>query len=256
MFFHERTFYKQFTLSELYVMRYTPKIITLAIDKRELSSFLFVVEGKYKYEYGDTCFTVCAGEAVYLPKNAVYSYTILSEKTTCIQVSFQLKCNNDYFEFSDHPLLIYLQNKPINRIFENIYEDFSENGFSVYSGVYELLSIISEAGIKNNPSPLRPAVEYLTVHFTNKIYIHELAMMCGLSESHFRRLFAKELGISPIKYKNRLLCTSALYMMRNEKMSVSQVAEALGFTDIYNFSQMFKKEMGMSPKKYLEKNYS
>ena len=33
-------------------------------------------------------------------------------------------------------------------------------------------------------------------------------------------------------------------------MNVGEIADVLGFSDIYTFSQAFKKEIGVSPKQY------
>ena len=34
-------------------------------------------------------------------------------------------------------------------------------------------------------------------------------------------------------------------------VNISEIAESLGFDNVYAFSQFFKKEIGISPKKYM-----
>ena len=99
-------------------------------------------------------------------------------------------------------------------------------------------------------SRIEPALEYIKRHFTERLYISELADRCTLSEAHLRRLFQKHMGMSPVQYKNHLLVMTAASMLRTQNMSVSEVAAALQFPDLYTFSQLFKKKMGISPKAY------
>jgi len=93
-------------------------------------------------------------------------------------------------------------------------------------------------------------VDFLKTNFDKDVSVKELAMLCGLSESHFRRLFLKKMGMSPKKYKISILMKHASALLKSEDMNISEVAESLNFCSIYAFSRAFKKEMGISPKKY------
>ena len=92
--------------------------------------------------------------------------------------------------------------------------------------------------------------KYIKKNFTGKIYVKELEKECNLSASQIRRIFQKELKLSPIEYKNTLLINSACNMLKGDN-TVSEISESLGFDNIYAFSQFFKKHTGVSPKKYL-----
>lgn len=67
-----------------------------------------------------------------------------------------------------------------------------------------------------------------------------------------RRLFAEKLHTTPVGYKNAQAAQAACTLLRMDGMRVSEVATALGYPDIYTFSQAFKKEIGVSPKKYAD----
>ena len=58
------------------------------------------------------------------------------------------------------------------------------------------------------------------------------------------------MGKSPVRYKNQLVMKYACRMLESGAMNVSEISNALGFSDIYTFSQTFKKEIGISPSRY------
>ena len=78
----------------------------------------------------------------------------------------------------------------------------------------------------------------------------EYAEMAGLSEYHFIRKFKKMTGMSPTKYKSKLLAEKAGELLRSTDMNITEIAYSLGFDDSLYFSRFFKKNTGVSPKKY------
>ena len=78
----------------------------------------------------------------------------------------------------------------------------------------------------------------------------KLAEMCYLGEAQFFNLFKKELGMSPIKYKNYLRMEQAKMLILSGECSQAEIAAMLGFENVYYFSRMFKSYVGESPSKY------
>lgn len=77
--------------------------------------------------------------------------------------------------------------------------------------------------------------------------VGELARMAGLSESRFRLLFGQLTGTSVTRYQNRLRIQAAQDLLASGQFSVGEVADRLGFRDIYYFSRLFKQMTGMPP---------
>ncbi|MDF3026188.1 MAG: AraC family transcriptional regulator [Fluviicola sp.] len=91
--------------------------------------------------------------------------------------------------------------------------------------------------------------EFIDSNFTDALTIEQIARIAGMSEYHFFRLFKQIIGMTPYQYilSNRLK-TSA--QMLKADYSVSDIAIAMGFSDIYSFSKTFKKHFGLSPTLY------
>ena len=83
--------------------------------------------------------------------------------------------------------------------------------------------------------------------------VSELTKSAGCSESYFRVLFRKEIGMSPKEYIKKCKMDYALKLLRDEKRKVKDVAEILGYNDIYEFSKQFKTIFGKSPSKLVKR---
>ena len=85
--------------------------------------------------------------------------------------------------------------------------------------------------------------------------IAEIAEQCGVSECYFRRLFQEYSGESPMNFRQRYRIEKAKQLLlSDEHYTVGEIAEMLGFSDIYHFSKTFKKHFGLSPREYIKEN--
>ena len=248
-------------VKNIFVMSYSPKVPEMQIDCRPSSSFLYILQGEYRYTFGNTEFIASAGSTVYLPKRSAYRYSVISKQTRCIQVTFDIETdegeNTSDILFAKVPAVLNAsQNSGAHRLFDALQKYFCENDeFAVFSVLYGIIARFNRSVGQKTQSAgdmykIMPAVEYLNRNFTEKIRVDALAEMCGISQSHLRRLFIKHIGLPPIGYKNRILAETARNLIKSENMNVSEIAYSLNFSDIYTFSQFFKKETGISPKKY------
>ena len=77
-----------------------------------------------------------------------------------------------------------------------------------------------------------------------------------LNYDYIRKLFKKEIGVSPAEYllKERMALASQLLSSgisnRFSHYSISQVAEACGYSEPLYFSRVFKKYFGVAPSEY------
>ena len=97
---------------------------------------------------------------------------------------------------------------------------------------------------------VQDALLYLNSNFASPIRISELAVRLQVSQQYLARLFKAEVGMSPIRYLNRLRIEKAKEFMRTNAVNISEAALAVGFDNIYYFSRLFKQLEGMSPSAY------
>lgn len=97
------------------------------------------------------------------------------------------------------------------------------------------------------------AFEYILQHLHDPdISNATLSKRCGISDTYFRSLFTQMYQISPMQYVKRRRIQEAQNMLASGDMSVSEVAEAVGYSSIYSFSKAFKTSTGLSPSDYIQ----
>lgn len=98
---------------------------------------------------------------------------------------------------------------------------------------------------------LTPAIKYMEQHYMDiSLNISVLAKEAHISVSHFHKLFRKCCNITPGEYLLNLRLQKAQIMLLNSNLSVTEIAESCGFTNLYHFSRVFKKNKGISPSQY------
>lgn len=120
----------------------------------------------------------------------------------------------------------------------------------------KLISLIATVSQKMNFDEakenelLSPAMLDMHMNFTSQRTNDDYAKMCGLSKSHFIRLFHKYIGMPPQKYRTEIAMREARHLLKSN--SVSSTANLLGYTDVFYFSRVFKKTVGISPREYIK----
>jgi len=82
------------------------------------------------------------------------------------------------------------------------------------------------------------------------IGIQALLETLGFSYPHLCRVFHDQFGLSPGRYRNAQRLERAKSLLRNSRLSVSEIAYASGFDDPGYFSRKFRQQNGTSPKAF------
>lgn len=82
--------------------------------------------------------------------------------------------------------------------------------------------------------------------------LHEMSEKASLSRSQFTRRFTHLTDMSPKEYVIQARIQRACHLLTESNLNVGQIADNLGYRDIYFFSRQFKKVMGISPNAYKE----
>jgi len=80
--------------------------------------------------------------------------------------------------------------------------------------------------------------------------IASLAIDAGMSPPKLRKLFRQTFGKGVFEYFQHARMQEAAHLLKDKRLSVSEVGYSLGFTNLSHFSRVFEQHMGMKPKKY------
>lgn len=122
-----------------------------------------------------------------------------------------------------------------------------------YYKFFRLLHLINSAeATDSHPvsvyEDVRLAVEYIDLHFSERISVRELSSLCHVSLNTLERHFSQSIGASPKEYIKKKRMANAVIML-SEGSSVTDACLASGFSDYSGFIAAFRKSYGVTPKK-------
>jgi len=80
--------------------------------------------------------------------------------------------------------------------------------------------------------------------------VEKIARECDVSVNRLRREFRSATGWSPLEYFQRRRIQHACALLLNRQLSVTQVAQSLGFADAAHLCRLFRRHRGLSPRQY------
>ncbi len=101
-----------------------------------------------------------------------------------------------------------------------------------------------------NSMTITPALDYIEANYAEQFDIDSLAEMCGLSPTHFRRLFHSVMGMSPLRFVNNVRIAKACNLLRSTEYSILNISEMTGFRSISSFNRQFMALMQTTPREY------
>lgn len=236
-------------------------------------AMIYTTKGSLTFRIGEELYRIGAGELIFYPPNMPHSIVEFGEKSW--EVSFlTFKC--------DSPALWTLSGRvivPDAGTIDRIRSLFRFGGKYFYNlppkgdntiGMYcradelELMRVKSEIesilsrlclSLSRKKSERRSAVfiaasEYLKEHIGEQISLTELAGIVGVSVSTLKKAFQKESGGGVNSYYIDLKLASGAKMLCESDLSVGEIADKLGFSSQFYFSEQFKSRYGVSPLAY------
>ncbi len=97
---------------------------------------------------------------------------------------------------------------------------------------------------------VRAMQDYISEHIADDITPADLAKASNFSPWYARKLFVKHLGMAPAVYIRRLKLSKSALRLRDEKISVLDIAMDMGFGSVDGYQRAFRREFGCNPKEY------
>jgi AraC-like DNA-binding protein len=94
---------------------------------------------------------------------------------------------------------------------------------------------------------LEAAKDYIDERFLEIAEIREVAEHCAMSEYHFYRRFKEVYNQTPNQYLTEKKLLFAKELLLQKKLTVTEVANACNYPDVFTFSKAFKKFFGITP---------
>ena len=247
-------------LSDLVITRvnsvstlYNPEKTKTKRQDRKCWAIVIKYEGETVYESDSHRMISDVNHIVILPKGSTYEWECTKAGHVVIA---EFESENSYHT----PLLYTVKNgEKILKQFKDMESRRNLRGpmFEMES-IKDLYSIILAVTIptlekyvpNSKQEKLKPVIEYIYKNIGGNITNDTLAAVAGMSTVYFRKTFTEIMGISPFTYAKQVRIEKAKEMLKSDYGTISDVAEALGYSSLYDFSRDFKKHTGAAPSKY------
>lgn len=139
-------------------------------------------------------------------------------------------------------------------------EDHPSKDFFVSNMLQELIIRILQANVRQDhrvrarelsgSNRLAFVVDHIQKNLGGKLSVKELSEKACMSESHFYRVFKKEMGMSLTDFINEERINTAASMLEDPDCDLTEVFLACGFKNRSYFNRIFKRQKGLSPNAY------
>lgn len=119
--------------------------------------------------------------------------------------------------------------------------------------LYEYCDLVKEFTTSKYSHLIKEAIDFIHLNMGSPFSLQEIATSINTNPSHLSRKFKKETGISITEFINIKRVETAKLYLRNENITITDIAFMVGFNDINYFSRVFKKITSLTPSQYAKK---
>ena len=124
----------------------------------------------------------------------------------------------------------------------------------IFELILQQTSKVKNIRSESNSSSIKLIKNYIKKNCYRKISVKELANVAGLSRDYTGKLFKRETGKTLTGYINEIRIQKAKELLYATDLSITNLAEIVGFSDVYYFSKVMKQYEGVSPANWRKHN--
>lgn len=229
------------------------------------TELFYIVGGKGQFLIEDKTFPVDVNNLVVINPNVVHTeaslnaqpleYIVLGIEGIALATS---ENSNGQFCLLDH-----FESAEISGCLRNILREMEQKspGYEdVCQAFMEILVIRLMRNTTLSVAEELPAVSgnrqcaqvrrYIDDHFKEALTLDLLADEAHMNKYYLSHAFKKEYGVSPINYMLSRRIDESKYLLAETDLSLSRIAQLLGFSSLSYFSQAFRKSQDISPMEF------
>ena len=224
----------------------------------------YIISGKGYYKIKNTTFTLQAGDSFLVYPNTEVLY--FADETdpweyawvgfTGSDASMILKATDFSTErpVIEHTPLGESIHRQILHIYDARGNEF-EHAVEMTGRLYTMLALFVHGATTNTTqnsanSYVQKGIEYISSNYSYHITVEDISAYVGLSRSQLFRSFESVLGQSPKEYLTDFRMKQACYLLEHSDLSVTAIANSIGFDNGLYFSKTFHKMKEMSPSEF------
>lgn len=207
---------------------------------------------KYLLNQGDAFFVnIPSNHIYYLPESSneweFIHLTLFGEEAMRSYESITNELGNVFY--------LDINEKPITLIFDLLKDISLENISDAYEAsakAYLFLMELHRFALdltqrKTMPESIVKAVKFMENNYAKPLTLDDIVLVSDVSKYHFTRLFHKTMHVTPMQYLKKVRINQAIELLKNESLTVEEIARKVGYANGNYFSKVFKQALGVSP---------
>ncbi len=257
LFYHQTMCGHHFCSREYYIKRETYPPLLL----------VYVVRGQFRLEIEAGDFSADAGQVLFFDCRQPHYYYAAGDDLEFLFLHFDGPMAHEicaYINETHGILLDSPNNEKIYTLLREMVEFYdagnTESILASSNRIYYLISLlenpVNSPRLRKNDDSLNRAVAYIRTHVGEKITLHQLAEIAGLSDYYFSHLFKEMTGFSPTNFVIHSRIDEAKRLLLTTDRSVAEIAAQVGYPNSSNLITLFTQRVGCSPNQFRKQHKS
>lgn len=218
------------------------------------------ISGKATYRFADKSYTLERGSILFAGSGFPIDKEVMGDQNWQYYLVHYVPKEQDSMLYNLHfdlkvckkrALSIISMAESLERLFEEK-TDFSQ--FKCKNTLSSMVENILECALCYNKTDETVRVETLVkmIHDNYHLPLSNawLADYVSWDMKQMHYYFTKVMGVSPRRYLIQYRMKQAKYYLADSQMTVTEIAQLVGYEDPFHFSKLFKKQHGISPSVY------
>lgn len=235
---------------------------------------LYLQEGQIRCYNSQLEVIANQGDILFVNKNVPHADESLLESSKYLlllfrekeEVSAEIPEVLSFLEQTASPFHVFWASDPLYPLLKehmlhlHTYRDNPEaqDHYAILSHLYGVLSILFQRSLIGETDPyfhsklwgrLLPVFTYIDQHYREHLTPQILADLLLVNKSYFCRLFKSFLGVTSLEYINFVRISKSIAKLPSEQ-SLSEIADAVGFSSLAHYDKTFRRFHHCSPSAY------
>lgn len=225
---------------------------------------VYMLEGRTKLMVDSKTYIVCAGDAFIIFPNQIHQYqkidieryflsifpadlcpefqSIFKNKVPVSPIIEKASNNEKILSLVDSIIEVNKQEQPY-------YKTCIKGYFLIL--LSELFQMMQFENLKSpDANTIKAILNYCADNYTGDIKLDTVSKALHVSKYYISHLFSKKLHMGFSEYIGTLRISEACRLLKNEDMSITEVAYNVGFNSTRSFNRLFLKYTGMTPRQF------
>jgi AraC-like DNA-binding protein len=115
---------------------------------------------------------------------------------------------------------------------------------------YEKKEVSLAQGKYSDEEIIQQICHFIEKYSAQDLTLEQISKLSGMSQSSFVSKFKKYTGQTMVEYRNNIRIKISQNLLKQTKLSITEIALEVGFHNFSHFNKMFKHKTGCSPKAF------